>query len=132
MPNTTPPNDSRAVTELVVRRALEVGAVHVYPVGAISKGLAGETLAEMGELKDAGCVAVSDDGRPVMNAELMRPRDGVRPHLRADDRAALRGPVAVARRRDERGAGVDARPGSARSRRRRSRRWSRATSSCAR
>jgi len=72
MPNTTPPNDTRAVTELIVRRALEVGAVRVYPVGAISKGLAGETLAEMGELKDAGCVAVSDDGRPVMNAELMR------------------------------------------------------------
>src|SRR4051812_14305733 len=72
MPNTTPPNDTRAVTELVVRRAREVGAVRVYPVGAISKGLAGETLAEMGELKEAGCVAVSDDGRPVMNAELMR------------------------------------------------------------
>ncbi len=72
MPNTNPPNDNRAVTELIVRRALEVGAVRVYPVGAITKGLAGETLAEMGELKDAGCVAVSDDGRPVMNAELMR------------------------------------------------------------
>ena len=72
MPNTNPPNDNRAVTELIVRRALEVGAVRVYPVGAISKGLAGETLSEMGELKDAGCVAVSDDGRPVMNAELMR------------------------------------------------------------
>jgi len=72
MPNTNPPNDNRAVTELIVRRSLEVGAVRVYPVGAISKGLAGETLAEMGELKDAGCVAVSDDGRPVMNAELMR------------------------------------------------------------
>src|SRR4051812_24111050 len=72
MPNTSPVNDNRAVTELIVRRSLEVGAVRVYPVGAISKGLAGETLAEMGELKDAGCVAVSDDGRPVMNAELMR------------------------------------------------------------
>src|SRR3954471_3649260 len=72
MPNTTPPNDTRAVTELIVRRAREVGAVRVYPVGAISKGLAGETLAEMGELKEAGCVAVSDDGKPVMNAELMR------------------------------------------------------------
>jgi dihydroorotase len=72
MPNTTPPNDTRAVTELIVRRAREVGAVRVYPVGAITKGLAGETLAEMGELKEAGCVAVSDDGRPVMNAELMR------------------------------------------------------------
>jgi len=72
MPNTHPPNDTRAVTELVVRRAREVGAVRVYPVGAISKGLAGEALAEMGELRQAGCVAVSDDGRPVMNAELMR------------------------------------------------------------
>jgi dihydroorotase len=72
MPNTTPPNDSRAVTELIVRRAREVGAVRVYPVGAISKGLAGEALSEMGELKEAGCVAVSDDGHPVMNAELMR------------------------------------------------------------
>jgi dihydroorotase len=72
MPNTNPPNDTRAVTELIVKRAREVGVVRVYPVGAISKGLAGETLAEMGELKDAGCVAVSDDGKPVMNAELMR------------------------------------------------------------
>jgi dihydroorotase len=72
MPNTTPPNDNRAVTELIVQRARQAGVVRVYPVGAISKGLAGETLAEMGELKEAGCVAVSDDGRPVMNAELMR------------------------------------------------------------
>ena len=72
MPNTTPPNDSRAVTELIVQRARQVGVVRVYPVGAISKGLLGETLAEMGELQESGCVAVSDDGRPVMNAELMR------------------------------------------------------------
>jgi dihydroorotase len=72
MPNTAPPNDTRAVTELIVRRAREAGTVRVYPVGAISKGLAGEALAEMGELKEAGCVAVSDDGHPVMNAELMR------------------------------------------------------------
>ena len=72
MPNTTPPNDNRAVTELIVQRARQVGVVRVYPVGAISKGLLGETLAEMGELQESGCVAVSDDGRPVMNAELMR------------------------------------------------------------
>jgi dihydroorotase len=72
MPNTVPPNDNRAVSELMVRRAAEVGVVRVYPVGAISKGLKGESLAEMGELRDAGCVAVSDDGHPVMNAELMR------------------------------------------------------------
>lgn len=72
MPNTSPPNDNRAITELIVRRAREAGLVRVYPVGAITQGLKGELLSEMGELKDAGCVAVSDDGRPVMSAELMR------------------------------------------------------------
>src|ERR1700690_2328741 len=72
MPNTTPPNDNRAVSELIVRRAAEVGVVRVYPIGAISKGLKGESLSEMGELREAGCVAVSDDGHPVMNAELKR------------------------------------------------------------
>ncbi|MES1210577.1 MAG: dihydroorotase, partial [Pseudomonadota bacterium] len=72
MPNTTPPNDNRAVTELIIDRARKVGVVRIYPIGAITKGLAGESLAEMGELKEAGCVAVSDDGKPVMNAELMR------------------------------------------------------------
>jgi dihydroorotase len=72
MPNTTPPNDNRAVTELMVRRAKEAGAVRVFPIGAITQGLKGETLTEMGELKEAGCVGVSDDGKPVMNGELMR------------------------------------------------------------
>ena len=72
MPNTEPPNDSRAVTELIVRRAREAACVHVWPIGAISKGLKGESLSEMGEMKDAGIVAVSDDGRPVMHAGLMR------------------------------------------------------------
>jgi dihydroorotase len=72
MPNTTPPNDNRSVTDLIVRRAREVGLVRVRPVGAISKGLAGESLAEMAEMREAGIVAVSDDGKPVMNAELMR------------------------------------------------------------
>ncbi len=72
MPNTVPPNDSRAVTELIVRRAQEVGVVRVYPIGCITQGQKGESLAEMGELKEAGCVAVSDDGRSVMNSEVMR------------------------------------------------------------
>src|SRR6185369_17559127 len=72
MPNTVPPNDNRAVTELMVRRAREVGVVRVYPIGAITQGLKGEVLAEMGELQEAGCVAVSDDGKPVMNGEIMR------------------------------------------------------------
>jgi dihydroorotase len=72
MPNTNPPNDNRAVTELITRRAREAAVVRVHPIGAISKGLRGESLAEMGEMKEAGIVAVSDDGMPVMNADLMR------------------------------------------------------------
>jgi len=72
MPNTVPPNDNRAVTELIVRRAREVGVVRVYPIGCITQGQKGENLAEMGELQEAGCVAVSDDGKSVMNSEVMR------------------------------------------------------------
>jgi dihydroorotase len=72
MPNTTPPNDNRSVTELIVQRAREAACVRVYPIGAISKGLKGESLAEIGEMKDAGIIAVSDDGMPVMNGDLMR------------------------------------------------------------
>jgi dihydroorotase len=72
MPNTNPPNDNRAVTDLIVRRAREASVIRVLPVGAISKGLKGESLAEIGEMKDAGIIAVSDDGMPVMNADLMR------------------------------------------------------------
>jgi len=72
MPNTVPPNDNRAITELMVARAREVGVVRVYPIGCITQGQKGEFLAEMGELKDAGCVAVSDDGKCVMNSEVMR------------------------------------------------------------
>ena len=72
MPNTRPPNDSPQVTELVLARARAAGLCRVYPAGAISKGLAGEELAEMGELRAAGCVCFTDDGRPVMSASLMR------------------------------------------------------------
>ncbi|ROQ91094.1 dihydroorotase [Desulfosoma caldarium] len=72
MPNTKPVNDCAAVTQFIVRRASEEGYCRVYPVAAISKGLRGEELAEFGELREAGAVAVSDDGRPVMNAALMR------------------------------------------------------------
>ena len=72
MPNTNPVNDNQSVTEFVLDRAKREGAVHVYPVGAITKGQKGEELAEIGELVGAGCVAISDDGKPVMNAEVMR------------------------------------------------------------
>ena len=72
MPNTRPPNDCRAVTELILARAAEVGRVRVYPVGAISRGLAGRELTEVGDLAQAGVVALSDDGHPIMDAGLMR------------------------------------------------------------
>jgi dihydroorotase len=72
MPNTNPVNDSTSVTELVLKRAAAAGAARVYPVGCISKGQKGEDLAEFGELKAAGCVALSDDGRPVTSPALMR------------------------------------------------------------
>ncbi len=72
MANTTPVNDNQSVTDFIIDRARREGAVHVFPIGAISKGMQGEELAEIGELIGAGCVAISDDGKPVMNAELMR------------------------------------------------------------
>lgn len=72
MPNTSPPNDTRAVTDLIVQRARDKGAVRVYPIGCITQGQKGETMADMGELQEAGCVAVSNDGRGVMNSEVMR------------------------------------------------------------
>lgn len=72
MANTVPPNDERAVTEMILAEARRRGACHVYPIGAVSKGLKGEELAEMADLFGAGCVAMSDDGKPVYNARLMR------------------------------------------------------------
>jgi dihydroorotase len=71
MPNTNPVNDNRSVTEFMLSQARDAGA-RVYPIGAITKGSKGEELAEMGELRSAGCFAVSDDGRPVANAAIMR------------------------------------------------------------
>ncbi len=72
MANTAPVNDSRLVTELIRSAAERAGLARVYPIGAVSRGLAGEELAPFGELVAAGCVAFSDDGLPVANAELMR------------------------------------------------------------
>jgi dihydroorotase len=72
MPNTKPVNDNKAITSYIVTKAGKEALVNVYPVGAITQGSKGESLAEMGELQESGCVAVSDDGRPVVNAELMR------------------------------------------------------------
>lgn len=72
MPNTQPVNDNQAVTRLILDRARAAGYARVLPVGAITKGQKGEELAEIGELVEAGCVAISDDGLPVMNSEIMR------------------------------------------------------------
>ena len=72
MANTFPPNDERAVTEMIIAESARNGACRVYPVGAVSRGLKGEELAELAELRAAGCVAVSDDGKPVFNSQLMR------------------------------------------------------------
>jgi dihydroorotase len=72
MANTLPVNDNRAVTEYILRQAREKALTNIYPIGAVTKELKGESLAEIGELKGAGVVALSDDGKPVMNAGLFR------------------------------------------------------------
>jgi dihydroorotase len=72
MPNTNPVNDCRQVTEYILQKARAVDTVRVYPVAAISKGSKGDGLCEYGELKEAGAIAVSDDGNPVSNSQLMR------------------------------------------------------------
>ena len=72
MPNTSPVNDNRSVTEFILSQAKETSNINILPIGAITQGLRGETLSDMGELKEAGCIGYSDDGRPVCNSEIMR------------------------------------------------------------
>lgn len=72
MPNTHPVNDSQAITEFILEQARLSGNARVFPVGAITKGSEGKELAEIGDLHRAGCVAISDDGQPVMNSLVMR------------------------------------------------------------
>ncbi len=72
MANTLPVNDNRAVTDYILARARVEGVVRVYPIGAVTRNLEGTQLAEMAEQAEAGCVAFSDDGKCVMNAELYR------------------------------------------------------------
>ena len=72
MANTFPVNDNRAVTDYILARARVEGVVRVYPIGAVTRNLEGTQLAELAEQAEAGCVAFSDDGRCVMNAELYR------------------------------------------------------------
>jgi len=72
MPNTTPVNDDANVTAYIIAKAAEADLARVYPIGAVSRGSDGELLADIAELKAAGCVAITDDGRPVATALLLR------------------------------------------------------------
>ncbi|MEK7709522.1 MAG: dihydroorotase [candidate division NC10 bacterium] len=72
MANTNPVNDNRSVTDYVLAKARSEGFVRVYPIGAVTRGLEGKELAELAELAEAGCVAYSDDGHPIMNSALLR------------------------------------------------------------
>ena len=72
MPNTKPVNDNATVTSYMIEKARRHAVVNVFPIGAITKGSNGEELAAIGSMKQAGAVAISDDGRPVMNARVMR------------------------------------------------------------
>ncbi len=72
MANTNPVNDTRSITEVMVRRAQEIGGPRLFPIAAITRGQKGEALTEMAELREAGAVGVSDDGKCVMNAAVMR------------------------------------------------------------
>jgi dihydroorotase len=72
MPNTDPVNDNPAVTRFIIEQGQRAQLANVFPLGAVTKGSAGKELAEIGEMKDAGIVAVSDDGRPIPTAGMMR------------------------------------------------------------
>ena len=72
MPNTVPVNDHAGITSMILRKAAEAGLAHVYPIGAVTAGSRGEQMTEIGALRDAGCVAISDDGHPVAEALMMR------------------------------------------------------------
>ena len=72
MPNTKPVNDNQSVTKYILNKVKEEGHCRVFPIASISKGLQGESMTEMGELKGLGVYGVSDDGKPVSNAQLMR------------------------------------------------------------
>ena len=72
MPNTQPVNDNSSVTSFIIERAHAAGLANVFPIGAVTQGSKGEQLAEIGEMKRAGIVAISDDGKPINDANLMR------------------------------------------------------------
>lgn len=71
MPNTKPVIDNKAVVSYIINKAKNEGLCNVFPIGSITYGMGGERMSEIGELKESGCVAISDDGKPVVNSELM-------------------------------------------------------------
>lgn len=72
MPNTRPINDNSSITSFIVNRGRALGLANIFPIGAITAGSQGEQLAEIGEMREAGIVAISDDGRPVLDSGIMR------------------------------------------------------------
>ena len=72
MPNTKPPNDNPSITSYIISEARRSSPALVFPIGAITKEQKGETLAEIGEMVEAGIVGISDDGKPVMDGRLFR------------------------------------------------------------
>jgi dihydroorotase len=72
MPNTKPVNDNHTITRYILEKAAKEGHCRVFPIASITKGLSGESLSELGELREAGCYGASDDGKPVGNSEMMR------------------------------------------------------------
>ena len=94
MPNTSPINDTAGVTAFILEKAREAGLARVYPIGAVTRGSAGEQLADIAELHAAGCVAISDDGHPVATSLIMRRALEYTPHVRPAGHRSLRGSVA--------------------------------------
>ena len=103
MPNTDPINDHAGITQFILKKAAEAHLARVYPIGAVSIGSKGDQLAELGEQKSAGCVAFTDDGRPVATALLMRRALEYAGMLGLPIVESLRGPIAQGRRRRARG-----------------------------
>ena len=104
MPNTRPVNDNAGVTDLILRKAADAGLARVYPIGAVSRGQLGEQLADIAELKQAGCVAHQRRRPSGVDGAAGPPGDGVRRHVRHAADRALRGSVAEGRRRGARRA----------------------------
>ena len=108
MANTQPVNDDPSVTEYILDRARQESPARVYPVGAATRGLGGEVMTEMVALVDAGCVALSDDGKTIMDSRRDAPRPRVLAARARRDHHARRRPHAGARGRRERGPRLDA------------------------